>query len=96
MADATNTTSTTTPSATDASTTNSTQATTVETADQLAQDMGYADAQEMLQEIKDALNNGSIVSQTQAAKDATDFTGKLILLVLYQKIDSYYRLEPYS
>lgn len=87
MADATNTTST---------TNNSTQATTVETADQLAQDMGYSDAQEMLQEIKDALNNGSIVSQTQAAKDATDFTGKLILLVLYQKIDSYYRLEPYS
>lgn len=75
---------------------NTTQQTTVETADQLAQDMGYSNAQEMLSEIKDALTNGTIVSQSQAQADASEFTGKLILLVLYQEIESRYRLEPYS
>lgn len=73
-----------------------TQATTVQTADQMAQEMGYANAQEMLSEIKDALTNGNIVSQAAAQKAATDFTGKLILLVLYQEIESRYRLEPYN
>lgn len=77
-------------------TTTSTQATTVETADQLAQDMGYTNAQEMLSEIKDALTNGTIVSQSQAQAEASEFTGKLILLVLYQEIESRYRLEPYA
>lgn len=90
MADATNTTSA------DTTSSSTTQQTTVETADQLAQDMGYSSAQEMLSEIKDALTNGTIVSQSQAQADAASFTGKLILLVLYQEIESRYRLEPYS
>lgn len=84
MADST---ATTTPS--------STQATTVQTADEIAQSMGYDNAQDLLQEIKDAMTNGSIVSQQAAEQTATDFTGKLILLVLYQEIQAEYRLNPY-
>lgn len=73
-----------------------TQATTVKTADELATEMGYENAQDMLTQIKTALDNGTVTSKARATAQATEFTGKLILLVLYQEIESEYRLEPYN
>lgn len=89
MADATNTstTSTTTPDT-------SGQTTTVQTADQIAQSMGYADAQTLLTQLKDAVANGGAGSSI-ANDTASEFAKKLFLLVLEQRIDSDYNLKNY-
>lgn len=100
MADnTTNTTSTTTPADSTAGTTtpSATTATTVESADAIAQqDFGYDNALDFLTALKNALDSGNVANQKLAEEQAADFTAKLIYLVLYQRIESHYNLEPYN
>lgn len=70
--------------------------TTVANGDAIAQEAGYANAADMVSAIKNDLASGSPVQVLAATASATDFTSKLILLTLYQTIDSEYRFSAYK
>lgn len=70
--------------------------TTIKTANELAQSKGYENAQELLNTVKADMNSDSAVKKSRASDLAGDFTKELALLVLYQEIDSEYRLGAYK
>lgn len=70
--------------------------TTIKTADEIAQQQNYKDAQELINAVKEDLTSGSQVRMARGERAAQDFTGQLALLVLYQEIEAGYNLSAYK
>lgn len=72
------------------------KATTVSLGDQAAQQAGYADAADMVSKLNADIASGTPVATVAATQAASDFTSKLIMLVLFQRIESEYRMDAYK
>lgn len=67
-----------------------------EVADQVAQDMGASSAQNLISETNANLKSKSAKTVLTARQNATDFTSKLLKLMLYQEITARYDLSKYK
>lgn len=70
--------------------------TTVRTADSLAKEQGFDDAQTFINDVGSRMRSADPVTADSAQRLAGDFTMKLALLTLYQSIDADYNLQPYE
>lgn len=66
------------------------------TGNALAQQKFGKPAKTLIKDLSVALKSPDIVAKTQAEFMASDFVNNLLLLVLYQEIQSEYKLEPYK
>lgn len=66
------------------------------TGEKIAQQNYGKSAKTLISELSVKLKSPDIVEKTQAEFMASDFVNNLLLLVLYQEIQSEYKLEPYK
>lgn len=70
--------------------------TAIRTADTLANEKGFNNAEEFIHDIRGRMSSNDPVVKSIAERIAGDFTSKLTLLTLYQTIDANYNLRPYA
>lgn len=68
----------------------------VQTADELAQSKGAANAASLIDDINSRISTANAVSQDAALQAASDFISKLTLLTLKQQIDGEYNMGAYD